>query len=70
VQKEEISDHESDEDIESIYNEEGMEDLEENDEITPTEEAFMHGYTQTKKKRLHPSKYKHRHQKRSGSKRQ
>lgn len=34
---------------EGIYNEEGMEELEENDEISPVEEAFMAGYNEAEK---------------------
>ena len=60
---------EFDENVESIYDEEGMEGLEDNDEISPSEEAFMKGYTETKKKKLHSSKNKHRHQKRARRKR-
>lgn len=35
---------------EDIYTEEGLEELEEEDEITPVEEAFMEGYNKKKKK--------------------
>lgn len=46
---EEFVDEEADD--EDIYSEEGMEELEESDEINPEEEAFMKGYNEPKKKK-------------------
>lgn len=43
-------DHENEED-EDIYEEDGMEDLEYDDEISPTEEAFMKGYKEAEKRK-------------------
>ena len=39
------------EQIESVYNEENREELTENDEISPEEEAFMQGYDETKEEK-------------------
>jgi len=42
-----------DEDVgDEVYEDEGLEYLEENDEITPEEEAFMEGYKHTPPARL------------------
>lgn len=42
---------EEEEQFESIYNEESREDLTENDEISPEEEAFMAGYDEEDEKK-------------------
>ena len=36
--------------FDDVYDEEDLDDLEENDEISPEEEAFMKGYDKKKKK--------------------
>ncbi len=41
-----------------VYEEEGLEYLEENDEITPEEEAFMEGYKQTPPARIRTTRKK------------
>ena len=42
---------EQEEAFESVYNEDAREDLAENDEISPEEEAFMAGYDQEEKEK-------------------
>lgn len=45
----EAEEHGEPEEAEDIYEEEGREKEEENDEISPTEEAFMEGYEEEEK---------------------
>lgn len=40
-----------DQDIEEVYNDEAREDLVDNDEISPEEEAFMAGYEDQKERK-------------------
>ena len=42
---------EYDSEEESVYNREGREDMTDNDEISPEEEAFMSGYDQEEKEK-------------------
>jgi len=41
-------DHEEQDELESVYDDEGREALTDNDEISPEEEAFMAGYEEDK----------------------
>ena len=44
-------DFEDEDQFESVYDEDAREDLTDNDEISPEEEAFMQGYDEEEKKK-------------------
>ncbi len=46
-----MSEREEEQDIEEVYDDDAREDLVENDEISPEEEAFMAGYEDQKERK-------------------
>jgi hypothetical protein len=46
-----MSERDEDQNIEEVYDDDAREDLVENDEISPEEEAFMAGYEEQKEKK-------------------